>query len=218
MLINIPIGENITTDHGWLNFETNSTTILFSDFVPTANKRGPDLETDNIINDTENWTMLFSSHLGRHAAGTVNKDLDIKSAIINAVANEVNVPKGQKTGNRQLRKRANLFDVDWYLWNFDNVNYDLAARWDQDTEGVTLTTYGADLLSDFTRQNGDWKYCVAADTTKRGEEYSYDNIPLDGSGTGNAVHGELYFNTYGGVDEYCNDNHDGAQNSGDGRG
>lgn len=38
-----------------------------------------------------------------------------------------------------------------------------------------------------------------------------------GDGTGNAVHGEIYFNTYGGVDDYCNDDHDGAQNKGDGR-
>ncbi|KAK5960244.1 uncharacterized protein PWA37_002740 [Arxiozyma heterogenica] len=29
------------------------------------------------------------------------------------------------------------------------------------------------------------------------------------------MHGEVYFNTYGGIDGYCNDNEDGAQNSSD---
>ncbi|KAI5949255.1 hypothetical protein KGF57_004854 [Candida theae] len=62
-------------------------------------------------------------------------------------------------------------------------------------------------VPNFFHNNGGCKYCATATVNPiRGKNGGYDDI-----GRENAVHGQFYFNTYGGVDGYCNDNKDGAQ-------
>lgn len=48
---------------------------------------------------------------------------------------------------------------------------------------------------------------------KLGEATNYQNISSVGTETENAMHSEIYFNTYGGIDGHCNNNEDGAQDS-----
>lgn len=48
---------------------------------------------------------------------------------------------------------------------------------------------------------------------KLGEATNYQDISSVGTETENAMHSEVYFNTYGGIDGHCNNNEDGAQDS-----
>ncbi|SMN17930.1 similar to Saccharomyces cerevisiae YER187W Putative protein of unknown function [Maudiozyma saulgeensis] len=109
--------------------------------------------------------------------------------------------------NDNHSKRGWDFDVDWLSYNFDNVNKGLAASWydayeydNDDPKNVIQTE-----LANYVTQHGAYKYCVSA-------IYSPDNVGSLGTGDSNeiqnAYHGELYFNTYGGVDGQCNDNYD----------
>lgn len=116
----------------------------------------------------------------------------------------------QPIQNSTLSKRED-FAVEWVSYGYDNGNYDLAVEWNS-YEGGSVDSYlEVKLQNDFAKYR-DWKYCLSLVDTKMGEQINYDDIPGVGSGTGNALHGEIYFNTYGGIDGFCNDDHDGAQN------
>lgn len=74
----------------------------------------------------------------------------------------------------------------------------MEERWEYDQE-----------VPNFFHNNGSWKYCETAIVDPNpGQNQGFDDI-----GRENAVHRELYFNTYGGIDEYCNDNKDGVQSN-----
>lgn len=118
--------------------------------------------------------------------------------------------------NSTLLKREE-FSVSWLSYNYDNSNHDLAAEWQERESDDYAQGYMEAQLQDFLEGNRDWKYCLALNDLRNGEAADYDDMPGVGGGTGNALHGEIYFNTYGGVDGYCNDSHDGAQDAGDGR-
>ncbi|CCD26580.1 uncharacterized protein NDAI_0I00110 [Naumovozyma dairenensis CBS 421] len=109
------------------------------------------------------------------------------------------------TKKHTLEKRWNYFDVQWISWNYDNINHDLDKQAAEDRQ-VEEEEYDS-AVYEYYNNNPAWKYCLSVFRNDHvGHEETYDDLGRD-----NAVHGELYFNTYGGVDGYCNDNKDGAQ-------
>lgn len=142
------------------------------------------------------WESNFGAHLGVHLKGASVRELvDI------VLSAEPGIPLGVK--NSRFVKR-NGFEVDWVSYNYDNANRDLC----QDIAGDRGLEY--DLAEDatgFFSSADTWKYCGAATKNDHvGQAQGYEDL-----GSENAVHGEWYFNTYGGIDGYCNDNKDGAQ-------
>lgn len=119
---------------------------------------------------------------------------------------------GVPFGDRSLVKRDE-FSVDWVSYGWDNANHDLSQEWN-DYEGGSFYSLLEDAVQDTLKKYPDWKYCVAPNDLRQGEINNYQDISGVGSGTGNAMHGEVYFNTNGGIDGYCNDKEDGAQDSG----
>ena len=117
-----------------------------------------------------------------------------------------------------LQRRSQEFATSWISMTYSQSYGDLAQNWQNDEGGAgNFDSYAEEELQNFFSGNRDWKYCFAAEDTKNGEPLDYDDIPGDGAGTGSAFKSEIYFNTYGGIDNYCNDEHIGAQNTGDGR-
>ncbi len=117
-----------------------------------------------------------------------------------------------------LQRRSQEFATSWISMTYSQSYGDLAQNWQNDEGGAgNFDSYAEEKLQNFFSGNRDWKYCFAAEDTKNGEPLDYDDIPGDGAGTGSAFKSEIYFNTYGGIDNYCNDEHIGAQNTGDGR-
>lgn len=147
------------------------------------------------------WESDFGIHLGVHLKGaSVNEFVEL------VLSTEPGIPLNVK--NSRFVKR-NQFEVDWVSYNYDNANRDLC----RDIAGDRGLEY--DLAEDapgFFSSADTWKYCGAATKNDHvGQAQGYDQL-----GSENAVHGEWYFNTYGGIDGYCNDNKDGAQCATDG--
>lgn len=89
-------------------------------------------------------------------------------------------------------------------YSFDNTNKDLAVDIADDSNPPGAVRYEY-ALDDFSKANPGWKYCMSALWDPN------PNEPIDSNHSGNiqnAYHGELYFNTYGGIDGQCNDNWD----------
>ena len=162
-------------------------------------------------NVTDTIHMLhFDSSLGSHAAVHLNTDLDIMVDDIIQDANPGSLESTLRYTDQQvLQKRYNYFDAQWISWAWDNANNDL-LRVAANDRGLEEEEYDESVYNYFHGAPA-WKYCwTVTDNPHVGRSEGYDQL-----GAENAVHGELYFNTYGGVDGYCNDNKDGAQCSGD---
>lgn len=83
---------------------------------------------------------------------------------------------------------------------FGNWNHDLTVTWWNDNYQYT-PNYGA-IKYNYIAANVGWKYCM---TPHVNNLMDYDDIPW-----GNAMHGDVCFKPYGGIDHLCNDDHDGA--------
>lgn len=59
--------------------------------------------------------------------------------------------------------------------------------------------YNTGEITDWVANNDGWKYCVSADESSRGPEHWDENI-LALNLYGTDFHGEIYSNTYGGID------------------
>lgn len=109
-------------------------------------------------------------------------------------------------GNKTVRnvKRSTPFQINWSSYNYDlwltsNFGNEVGGP---DFDGNALENDVNDGYSDVGYPD-TWKYCLCV-SDDPGQDY--DDI---GDFMGSA--GEVYFNTYGGVDGYCNDFHCGAQ-------
>ncbi|KAK9369616.1 hypothetical protein V1509DRAFT_652353 [Lipomyces kononenkoae] len=149
--------------------------------------------------------VLFGSNFGNHIAVSY-KHSHVELATLIGSSNPGIMPALEKV------KRSETFEVDWLSYNYDNVNDDLCRYW-YNAEGGSYDTYLEIELGNFIQNNGDWKYCVAPNVLRQGEAADYNDIPGTGYGTGNAMHGEVYFNTYGGIDGYCYDYCDGGEDT-----
>lgn len=104
--------------------------------------------------------------------------------------------------DRALNKRAQSFPVNWFSYQWDNINVDLT----RDIEyGDELQDWDYDpSIGTWFDSNRFWKYCISV---------AYNPHPGTAPPLGeqqNAFHGELYFNTYGGIDSECNFGNDGT--------
>lgn len=158
---------------------------------------------------TVHWKSSFGNHVGARIP-----DSNLTQLAVDITHAEVGAQPVATTKNKSghLEKRWNYFDVEWTSYSYDNVNKDLAKIVASDRTFEELE-YDSGLF-DFFDNNHGWKYCIAPTVNPNpGSDEGYDQI-----GVGNALHGELYFNTYGGIDGFCNDDKDGAQCSTDGCG
>ncbi|KAK5780925.1 hypothetical protein RI543_002052 [Arxiozyma heterogenica] len=80
----------------------------------------------------------------------------------------------------ELAKHILVAELEWY--NYEGGNFDSLLE---------------DAVQDALGKYPDWKYCVAPNDLKRGEATNYQDNPGVGTGTGNVMHDEVYFNTYG---------------------
>jgi len=124
------------------------------------------------------------------------------SSVGAAVKRVLNSSSTINAGKVDNNIRDNTFEVCWSSYNFDNLNSDLARDFLADTKGDGFEPFAQDAIADFVSRYGAWKYCLSPNY---GQPPSYNALPY-----GNAMHGEVYFNTYGGIDGPCNDIHDGA--------
>ncbi|CCE66343.1 hypothetical protein TPHA_0P01860 [Tetrapisispora phaffii CBS 4417] len=154
--------------------------------------------------------VVFSSNLGNHIAlSYIHSPEELSNLIVSAqpgVPNYNNYTYAKRDGYP-----TDGFEVSWLSYNYDNGNSDLCSVWENNEPTDEGLSYFEGQVQNWIAANRDWKYCFAAVDAKAGEVINYDDISGVGSGTGNALHGEIYFNTYGGIDGFCNDNHDGAQ-------
>lgn len=142
--------------------------------------------------------VAFSSKYGNHVASDVG---------MRSLEEFVGNISSSKPVNGTLTKRGWDFTVDWLSYNYDNVNRDLSLKWYdayESGDGDDIN-FIQEEFAGYVTSNGAYKYCISA-------IYSPD-VPsvLDQGDTQeieNAFHGELYFNTYGGIDGQCNDNWD----------
>lgn len=107
------------------------------------------------------------------------------------------VPKANFT------KRDQSFDVNWFSLEYDNINHDLDEKvYTQEPRELEDWDYDNSQPYWFAH-NPAWKYCFAVVSNPN------PGNSIDFSRPQNAFHGEIYFNTWGGVDNQCNDNNDG---------
>lgn len=173
----------------------NSNNLTFGQALSVTYYEGNSLTKRTI---QESHIVQFNSSYGRHIAADVGYR-PIEEFMGNITSSS--------PVNGTYAKRGWDFDVDWLSYNFDNVNAGLAASWydayeydNDDPKGVVQTEF-----ANFVSEHGAYKYCASA-------IFSPDAVGSLGTGDSNeiqnAYHGELYFNTYGGVDGECNDNYD----------
>lgn len=122
------------------------------------------------------------------------------------------VESGLVVGNQtqsNLAKRTNYYNVDWASYNYDGKNY-VDAYETLEYPGDSYSSLIDELNAAYQSLGypDKWKYCLCTDLTNDG---AYGDL-----GTGVGLVGEVYFNTYCGVDGYCTDNHCGAQCQTDG--
>ena len=181
-------------------------------FLGVSNITTSSLVKRDMFNATDNHNILihWKSSFGSHAGSHMQQDW---KGMLNDIVTDTNPGSLESTlrhtEKHTLAKRWNYFDVQWISWNYDNVNHDLAKQAAEDRQ-VAEEEYDS-AVYEYFNNNSAWKYCLSVFRNDHvGKEETYDDLGRD-----NAVHGELYFNTYGGVDGYCNDNKDGAQCSGE---
>lgn len=110
--------------------------------------------------------------------------------------------------NMHLMKRTNYFQVNWASYKYDIWSEEYQAE----TSHPGLSSQQViDEINEGYLRNGNpdtWKYCMCIDGDTSGQ---YNDMPNRMGMTG-----EVYFNTYGGIDGYCNNAHCGAQCKNDG--
>lgn len=157
--------------------------------------------------------MIARSKLGNHAmrtfsSGTFGRMLDRILMQHNAsCVGDCAIEKGMVVTNlndSKIAKRTSYFEVDWASYNFYEANTNDAYETLENPD-VSYTSLEDELNESYSNlDNPDtWKYCYCTNLSPDG---NYNDI-TEGVG----IEGEVYFNTYGGVDSYCLNAHCGAQ-------
>ncbi|KAK9327902.1 hypothetical protein V1520DRAFT_347563 [Lipomyces starkeyi] len=106
-------------------------------------------------------------------------------------------PDNLDIGNGTVARRSTE-SVSYATYNYDNGNQDL---WNELTKSEDVAGNHGDAMADYVTQFPTSKYCLTfADNS---------GCPLNQ----NALHGEMYFNGYGGIDNYCNNDDDDSYNT-----
>lgn len=199
---NIPVSWNMTSNTTLNRIFENSDLVFTGAFNVKQSIKGGLLRSNTELTV---HAIRFESSLGNHVA------VHMKGAGHEELAHLILAAEpGIPLGVNNLTKRDN-FNVDWLSYNYDNANKDLSADFFGE-EYTDATNELAGDISTFMINNGGWKYCM--------NPIYYQGTPGDDSAhamedgdTGTAIHGEVYFNTYGGVDGQCNDFYDCTEGS-----
>ncbi|CAI6493386.1 AIS_HP2_G0016790.mRNA.1.CDS.1 [Saccharomyces cerevisiae] len=135
-------------------------------------------EQNNTVTEMQH-VLYFGSQFGLHVATHMRNNVtELVNSII-GVETPGSLPD-TLSGAHSLQRRVNYFDVNWISWNWDN-----APPWEEDDQ----------CMFGWFANNPGWKYYWSVtDNPDPGYKENYSDI-----GDENAVHGELYFNTYGGL-------------------
>lgn len=119
---------------------------------------------------------------------------------------------GQQNNSTGVKKRNN-FVVSWLSYNYDNYNSNWSRKWYY--EATQSTPEEADSVANkfnlFAAANEGWKYCFDV-VTEADPNLVPSKAMMNVGEMGTAIHGEVYFNTYGGIDGQCNSFYDCAIN------
>lgn len=160
----------------------------------TYNKR------DNAIDS--NPIIIFQSQCGNHnaVAVTYTDPVDLAYAIVNATPGVPSISNSTLSTRDQKSDvpGGDGFTVEWVSYNYDNVNRDVALRsWTYvvDYDKMKIQNWIATMLMN----HRGWKFCVSV-----GQGSDNSDSAVSSGKTPIGMHGELYFNTYGGIDNECN--------------
>lgn len=98
-----------------------------------------------------------------------------------------------------LNKRD--YYIDWASYSFNNSNHDIATKWYNDREEFFIYERTDEGAANWVSQHMSQKLCVSL--FDPGLHHQIDNA--DERNNANAMHGEVYWNAYGGIDGFCND-------------
>lgn len=110
------------------------------------------------------------------------------------------IHSSNKTNNHLLEKRD--YYVDWASYSFDNSNHDIATKWYNDEDEFLLYERTDDGGVAWLGQHMDQKLCASLFDPGLHHQIDDENAT--------AMHGEIYWNAYGGIDSFCNDWDDDA--------
>lgn len=137
-------------------------------------------------------SVAFSSKYGNHVAIGGHNASDLINKILDYSPNDT----------KAIEKRGGYY-IDWVLYSYDNVNRGLTQAW-YDTDGE----FGIYELTDEGLKNIDsnmgQKLCATSFSCPK----AYEICSASTAENNNAFHGEVYWNAYGGVDGFCNQNND----------
>ncbi|CAB4254799.1 similar to Saccharomyces cerevisiae YER187W Putative protein of unknown function [Maudiozyma barnettii] len=123
---------------------------------------------------------------------------DTNTTTVSVTGGDVNTPEAhlqnriayQAGQTTTLMKRGWADSITWASYEYNNGNQDL---WDQFPKEGDEFEMLSDDFSQYVGENVAQKYCVCfGDSGEAGSQM--------------ALHGEIYFDTYGGVDNECDDN------------
>lgn len=201
----IPITEsmqNVTSDYSDHSITSHpiikNLTLLLGTYNDLNIGSKLDKRSESILNS--NVTVAkFDTHLGHHLA------VSLPHLSSNEFIDRLNnATPGEPDVSLKFRLLKRGYQVDWISYNYDNVNKNLAQQFIS-TQGSDETQVWADSAQSFISSNDGWKWCLDMNIDPSPGE------PIDSNHLENievAVHGEIYTNTYGGVDGQCNDYYD----------
>lgn len=108
------------------------------------------------------------------------------------------------TNSENLYKRAPQFESKWMSYQYTDTDSTYSGRWAEAYEAFPNGDEVVSEIQGFIQRYGAWKYCLAMQTSIA------DTDVYSGVGRENVAKGEIYFNTYGGIDNQCIDPKDGA--------
>lgn len=156
---------------------------------------------DNGFNNTLTWSTGNKTRVSMFRAGTALQ------LLTDALGREEHGTLeatliGGGVSQDSFTKRDQYFDVNWFSLEWDNVNHDLAEKLhDEELREFENWAYDSSV-PDWFSNNPAWKYCYSMISNPN------PGTVIDMSNPQNAIHGEIYFNTWGGVDSECNDQYD----------
>ncbi|GMM33121.1 hypothetical protein DASC09_004460 [Saccharomycopsis crataegensis] len=101
-------------------------------------------------------------------------------------ANEMHSLAQSKRGQSSYKRDE--YEISWISWSYDNNNEELSRNWFNQLMSADSQDWFGDHVAAVMAMGPTTKYCISA------------VYP----GQGNAFHGEIYTNNYGGIDSFCN--------------
>ncbi|CAL9735590.1 hypothetical protein MOSE0_H09560 [Monosporozyma servazzii] len=143
--------------------------------------------------------IQFSSSFGKHVAVHMNNGTlhDLTLLVAETIPGEPLIRNNYLTKRGQIPGDYGL-ELIFVTYTFDNVNRDIAVEDVQQVNSHNFSALSSGATEALMNHRG-WKFCAGVGFGGSGSVQD-----LESGATGTAIHGELYFNTYGGIDNECN--------------